>query len=58
MAMVAQGVLLILGFYFGAKVLALGRSSVPAGSWRAALVGVGLSAGTILLIVGLAIAGA
>jgi hypothetical protein len=55
MMLLVQGTLIILGFYFGAKVLALGRSSVPPTTWRAALVGVIFSAGTILLIVGLSL---
>jgi hypothetical protein len=55
-AMLAQGVLIVLGLYFGAKVLALGRSSVPPATWGAALMGVVLSGGTILLIVGLSVA--
>ena len=53
----AQGVLLMIGFYCGAKVLALGPAALPRQTWRAALAGVAISAGTIVLIVGLSVAG-
>jgi hypothetical protein len=54
--MLAQGALIILGLYFGAKVLAAGSSVAPP-TRRAAMTGLVLSVGTILLIVGLSIAG-
>ena len=54
--MVVQFVLIIAGLYLGAKVLALGSLSVAPSSWWAALLGVVLSGGTILLIAGLAVA--
>lgn len=55
-AMLVQGVLIILGLYFGAKVLTLGRSSVPPSAWREAVIGVVLSGGTIALITGFSLA--
>ena len=54
----AQGALLIIGLYCGGKVLALERSSIQPPTWRAALLGAGLSAGTIVLIVALSLGGA
>ena len=55
-AMLTQSVLIIAGLCIGVTVLLRGRSSVPPSNWRAAVAGVLLSGGTILLIGGLLVA--
>ena len=53
--MIVQGALLLAGLYLGGKVLALGRDILPSKTWWAAVIGVTLSAGTILLIVAMSL---
>lgn len=50
-AAVVQFILIIAGLYLGLKVVSLGRSTMKPGVWLSAIMGVVLSAGTILLIV-------
>ena len=47
---------LLFGLYLGGKILSLGLDAVPRSARRAAMAGVALSGGTILLIVAMAVA--
>jgi hypothetical protein len=52
---IAQFVLIVYGLYFGMKALTAARTTISSGQRTAAIVGVVLSSGTILLIVGAAV---
>ena len=56
LAGIIQLALIVAGLYLGGKILSLGRDAVPKSARRAAIVGVALSGGTILLIVAVAVA--